>query len=137
MSEPTAASYGAWTSPITSDLIVASTITLDAPTIVGSDIYWSEQRPSEGGRVVLVRRSPDGVATDLIPQPFNARTRVHEYGGGAVLIDTNGTVYFSNFADQYLYRIRPGGQPELIANEPGMRYADAIVDRDRNRLICV
>ena len=44
-------------------------------------------RPAEGGRYVVVQRSPDGQIADITPSPFNARTRVHEYGGGAFAIN--------------------------------------------------
>src|SRR6185295_17264409 len=94
--------FGSWASPISSDLIVAGTIGLGDPAIDGGAVYWIESRPSEKGRSVVVRRRPDGQISDAIPAGFNARTTVHEYGGGAYLVD-NGTVYFSNFADQRIY----------------------------------
>lgn len=103
MANPTVAPYGSWKSPITSDLIVAETIRLGGVFIDAGGIYWLEMRPRESGRYVLVRRGVDGNALDVTPAPFNARTRVHEYGGGAVIID-GGTVWFSNFSDQRLYR---------------------------------
>src|SRR5438067_6407069 len=101
------APYGSWASPITADLIASATITLGPIALDGEDIYWSELRPTEGGRVVVVRRSPDGRTTDVTPAPFNARTRVHEYGCGAYAV-ADGTVYFSNFADQRFHRQDPG-----------------------------
>jgi dipeptidyl aminopeptidase/acylaminoacyl peptidase len=102
----------------------------------GDDIYWSEGRPEEGGRQVVVRRSPDGTTRDMVPPPFNARTRVHEYGGGSFLA-ADGVLYFSNFADQRLYRLDGDGEPQPITPEAELRYADAILDRPRGRLICV
>src|SRR5262245_58456489 len=83
MPGPQTAPYGSWKSPITSDLIVAGTIGLEQIALDGDDIYWIEARPSEAGRNVIVRRTPHGKITDVTPTPFNARTRVHEYGGGA------------------------------------------------------
>ena len=131
------APYGAWKSPITSDLIVSQSIGLGGGKFDGDDVYWLEGRPAEAGRNVIVRRHPaDGATTDVNPAPFNARTRVHEYGGGAVLVD-NGVVIFSNFADQRLYRIVSGGTAEALTPEAPLRYADCIVDSARNRLICV
>src|SRR5262245_39235012 len=97
------APYGSWKSPITSDLIVAGTIALGQITLDGDDVYWVEQRPTEGGRNVIVRYSPDGRMVDSNPTPFNARTRVHEYGGGAFTA-SGGALYFSHFVDQRLYR---------------------------------
>jgi dipeptidyl aminopeptidase/acylaminoacyl peptidase len=136
MAEPTVAPYGSWISPITSDLIVAETIWPGNITLDGDDIYWIEMRPAEGGRYVVVRRAPDGQIADVTPAGFNARTTVHEYGGGAFLVD-GGTVYFSNFSDQRLYRQDTGAAPRPITPEGDLRYADGVVDRRRSRLICV
>ena len=94
-------------------------------------------RPKEGGRYVIVRRTRDGRAEDVTPAPFNARTRVHEYGGGSYLCDGGGTVYFTNFADQRLYRVREGRRPEAITPEEGYRFADFTVDKTHNSLIAV
>ncbi len=136
MSEVKVAPYGSWKSPITSDLIVAGTIGLGQIELDGDDIYWIEMRPSEGGRYVIVRRRPDGETSDVTPQSFNVRTRVHEYGGGAYTV-SDGTIYFSNFADQRLYRHQPGAQPQPLTPDLELRYADAVIDRRRGRLICV
>jgi len=130
------APYGSWKSPITSDLIVAGTISLGQIMLDGEEIYWSEMRPTEAGRNVVVRRTAEGELTDVTPAPLNVRTRVHEYGGGAYVADA-GTVYFSNFADQRLYRQVVGQVPEVITPEGPLRYADTVVDRQRHRLICV
>ncbi|NOT55305.1 MAG: S9 family peptidase [Deltaproteobacteria bacterium] len=128
--------YGSWKSPITSDFIVAGTIALGQITLDGEDIYWVEQRPTEGGRNVIVRSSPDGQTVDMNPAPFNARTRVHEYGGGAFTV-CDGTLYFSHFADQRLYRQIGLTTPQPLTPEAPLRYADAVGDRHRNRLICI
>jgi dipeptidyl aminopeptidase/acylaminoacyl peptidase len=131
MTERIAASYGSWKSPITSDVIVAGTIGLGEIALDGNDIYWIESRPSEGGRNVIVRRTPDGAIADVIPAGFNARTTVHEYGGGAYFVHA-GSVYFSNYADQQLYRQAPGGAPQPITSTEKMRYADGVIDHRRN-----
>jgi dipeptidyl aminopeptidase/acylaminoacyl peptidase len=102
----------------------------------GDDVYWNEIRPAEGGRYAIARRTPEGRTTDITPSSFNARTRVHEYGGGAFAV-SEGTVYFSNFSDQRLYRQDPRGEPTPITPEKEYRYADAVIDRRRGRLICV
>ena len=133
---PTVAPYGSWRSPITADAIVAESITIGQVAIDGDAILWTEGRPSEGGRNVIVRLAGDGAPADVNPAPFNARTRVHEYGGGAWIAD-NGAVWFSNFDDQRIYRQEPGGDPRPITPGGPLRYADAALDRRRNRLICV
>src|SRR5260370_22323348 len=98
MTGKTKAPYGSWKSPITSDLIVAGTIGLGDIALDGEDTYWIESRPSEGGRSVIVRRTPDGIVTDVTPPEFNARTTAHENGGGSYIVDA-GPGDFSNFAD--------------------------------------
>jgi len=129
-------SYGSWRSPITSDLIVAATIGLGQIIVDGEDIYWTESRPQEQGRNTISRRTSDGLVFDnIVPNPFNVRTRVHEYGGGDFTVN-NGTIYFANFADQRIYR----GLDKLfypLTPETKHRYADLTVDEQRNRLICV
>ncbi len=130
------APYGSWESPITADLVASSAVRLSETKLDGNDIYWLEGRPTEGGRQVIVRRSPDGAVEDVNLPPFNARSRVHEYGGGSVLVD-RGTVYFSNFSDQRLYRQQPGGVPLPITSEADLRYADGVVDQRRGLIYCV
>src|SRR4051812_50131996 len=75
--------YGAWPTPITSALVVRAAAQLGEVVVDGADVWWSESRPAEGGRSVIVRRSADGTLTDVLPSPWNARTRAHEDGGGA------------------------------------------------------
>ena len=137
---PDTAPYGSWKSPITSESIVAEAVGFGGIALDGGDIYWLESRPSEGGRRVIVRRGPDGETTDVTPRPYNVRTRVHEYGEGDFTV-AGGVVYFTNFEDQRLYRQELGGEPEPLTPEAdpvgGLRYADFVVDTDRNRLISV
>ena len=86
MPDPKASPFGSWRSPITSDLIVQDSISILDVLVDGDDVYWLEGRPREGGRSVLVRRNADGSTTDVNPAPLNARSRVHEYGGGSVCV---------------------------------------------------
>jgi len=136
MTEPRVAPYGSWKSPITSDLIVAGTVRLGRVTLDDNDVYWLEGRPTERGRSVLVRQRADGTREDVTPAPFNVRTRVHEYGGGEYLVD-GGEVFFVNFADQRVYTVRDGQEPQPITPELPLRYADFVLDRTRARLVCV
>lgn len=136
MPEKQVAPYGSWKSPITSDLIVKGSIGVGMTALEGEDVYWIEMRPAEAGRYVIVRRTPDGQTMDVTPKPFNARTRVHEYGGGDYVVK-DGTVYFSNFEDQRLYKQPLNSQPSPLTPAVEMRYADPIVDSKRGRIICV
>ena len=126
---PKTAPYGSWLSPITSDLIVAESIGLSDILIDGDDIYWIEARPREAGRCVVVRRTADGKRTDMTPAPFSARTRVHEYGGGACTVH-QGSLFFANYADQRLYRLDRGAvAPTALTPAPlAIRYKKAAVE---------
>ena len=136
MAEKPIVPYGSWKSPITSELVVAKTIGLGEIRIDGGSVYWTEMRPDEGGRTVIVRQSGAGGRSDVTPAGWNVRTRVHEYGGGAWTV-AGGTVYFSNWPDQRLYRQDPGQDPRPITPEADLRYADGAIDQPRGRLICV
>jgi dipeptidyl aminopeptidase/acylaminoacyl peptidase len=108
--------------------VVRAAARLGEVVVDGDDVWWSESRPSEGGRSVIVRRSADGVVADALPAPWNARTRVHEYGGGAWTV-SDGTLWFTEFSDQRLYRLDAGGDtPVAVSPEPpvpsGVRHAD-------------
>ena len=134
---PKPAEYGFWKSPITSDLIVQEAIRLAAPRLDGDDIYWIEGRPAERGRYVLVRAGASGhEAVDLTRAPFNVRSRVHEYGGGAYTV-RGGSVFFCNYNDQRLYRISDGQAPVPITPENSFRYADTDVARSGEMLVAV
>ena len=135
------APYGSWKSPITSDLIVAQSIALSEVRLDGGNVYWLEGRPQEHGRYVVVRGGGDGRAADVTPQPFNARTRVHEYGGGSWTVQ-DGVVYFSNFADGRLYGQAAGAEPQALTPAPptrgrDWRFADGVIDPRRKRWLGV
>ncbi|HEY0401800.1 MAG TPA: prolyl oligopeptidase family serine peptidase, partial [Blastococcus sp.] len=121
-------STGSWPTPVTSELVVRAAARLGEVVVDRHDVWWSESRPTEGGRSVIVRRSADGSVTDVLPAPWNARTRVHEYGGGAWTV-SDGTLWFTEFSDQRLYRLDAGSDtPVAVTPEPqvaaGVRHAD-------------
>jgi len=128
--------YGSWRSPVTADAIVAGIVGLSQIQLDGDEVYWVEGRPAEAGRNVIVRRRPDGSITDVTPPEYNARTRVHEYGGGAYLV-REGSVWFTGFKDQRLYRQDPGKAPVAITPATDIRHADLVFDQRHQRLIAV
>ncbi len=135
----TIAPYGAWASPITVDLLLDGAVALKRggmPRWDGNDLYWSELRPTEAGRQVIVRRTAGGANTDVTPAGYNARTRVHEYGGGHYAVE-GGTVWFANFDDQRLYRQPRGAGPVAITPPADVRHADLLVDASRRRIFAV
>ncbi len=136
MNTPRVAPYGTWTSPITADLITGGSIGFADIALDGGDVYWGEQRPAEGGRTAIVRRTPEGTVSEAIPREYSARSRVHEYGGGAFAVQ-NGTVWFCNDADQRVWAVELGAAPRPLTPEGTTRYADFAVDAARRRLICI
>lgn len=128
--------YGSWNSPITPDLVASKMTPLSQIQLDGEDIYWIEGRPKEGGRSTIIHKSMDGSITEVTPSPFDARTRVHEYGGGTYFAHDE-TVYFSNFKDQRIYRVNKGKKPVPVTPEGTRRYAEGFLDQARNRIICV
>jgi dipeptidyl aminopeptidase/acylaminoacyl peptidase len=133
---PVTAPFGTWESPITARMITAGTVGLGAVAIEDGMVWWTESRPNEGGRTVLVAQAPGRDACDVTPEGFNIRSRVHEYGGGSVLV-VDGTVWFVNFDDQRVYEQFPGEAPRALTPEGPWRYADFCLDGVRRRLICV
>jgi dipeptidyl aminopeptidase/acylaminoacyl peptidase len=138
VTEPFTAPFGTWSSPIGAELLATAGVGLMEPWIEDGIVYWLEGRPAEGGRHVVVRGDAWSAPADVTPPGFNARTTVHEYGGGSYAVH-RGTVYFSNFEDQRLYRLAGGGDPEPITPETDgrHRYADGRVTPDGRHLICV
>ena len=136
MSTKQKAAFGSWKSPITTDLMLRDSVGLGEISIFDKSVYWIEMRPQENGRYVVVKRAPDGQQTDVIPPEFNARTRVHEYGGGSYLMTDRGLV-FTNFSEQSLYLINSNNDCLKLTNREACRYADMIYDKNNDRLICV
>jgi dipeptidyl aminopeptidase/acylaminoacyl peptidase len=140
VSEPLAAPFGTWPSPIDADAVARAATTVSGVRLDGESAWWLESRPAEGGRTVLVRSDPWSDPVDVTPAGFDVRTLVHEYGGGAFAV-RDSTAYLSNLEDQRLYRQEPGGNPQPITPEPpaprSVRYADADVSPDGRWLVCV
>jgi dipeptidyl aminopeptidase/acylaminoacyl peptidase len=117
-------------------MVVAAATRIAQPSGDGDAWYWTERRPHEGGRVVLVRRLEDGAEQDVTRPGFNVRTTVHEYGGRAYLVRL-GVVWFVNFDDQRIYRQEGVGPPVPVTPEAPYRYADLQYDAGRERLLAV
>jgi dipeptidyl aminopeptidase/acylaminoacyl peptidase len=133
-------SYGSWTTPITSELVVRAAAVLGAVAVDGDSVWWSELRPEEGGRTQVVHKLGDGPAVDLLPAGFNARTAVHEYGGGAWWVRGH-SLWFANWEDQRLYRLTGRAMPVPVVPEPdaprGDRWADGEVDASGRWIVVV
>ena len=139
--------YGTWPSEITSDLIVNDSITVNEPRVGTEAIYYIERRPQESGRCVIVRAEiihatdsdlpePSHIQkTDMIPEPYSSRSRVHEYGGGSYCL-ADESVYFVNDKDQDIYHIK-ADRIERLTTESDCRFADFVYDAKHQRLIAV
>ncbi len=144
------AAYGSWKSPITADMIATQTLSLGEVAVDGDDVYWLEVRPSERGRHAIVRRSVDGTLTDVLPPTgegrvaYSSQSLVYGHGGGSFAV-SEGLVIFVNHAstglhvDQRLYRVNPGRTPVPLTPDTGgrHRFGDLVIDRTRNRVVCV
>jgi dipeptidyl aminopeptidase/acylaminoacyl peptidase len=136
----TTSPYGSWPSPITAELIVEQAVGLGDVAPGTADLWWAELRPHEGGRVAIVRLQPGGAHRDVLPASFSARTRVHEYGGGAWWLHDDA-LFATNWADQRVYRIDADSEPRALTPEPAApaadRYADGRVTTDGRWVVCV
>ena len=131
------ASYGEWPSPITGADVARNRVGLAFPVIAGEHVWWQESRPAEGGRIAVVSRGPDGVVRNRLGMPWNARTRVHEYGGRSYLPLADGFL-FANFADQRVYRCgAAGGDPQPLTPDAGDRFADFVLSPAGTEVWCV
>jgi dipeptidyl aminopeptidase/acylaminoacyl peptidase len=128
------APYGSWRSPITSETLTKGMVFATELTTDGTGAYWLELHPERGGHYLLYGLR-DGKIRELATDPYDVRTRVHEYGGGSYLVDGDD-VFFSNFKDQLVYRLHRGGDPVPIS-KPGHRFADCAADLRRRRIIGV
>lgn len=130
------ADYGSWPSPITPESLVEGARGIGSLQYDDGYVYWLESRPEEAGRQTIMRWHQESGAEDILPAPFNARSRVHEYGGTSYTVH-QGVIWFSQFDDQRLYRITPGEAPQPITLKGALRFAACTPDPSRGRLICV
>ncbi len=130
------APYGGWPSPVTAETLTRGSVRIGGVALDRGVRYWLEGRPEEGGRNVLVKQTAGGEAEDINPAPFDVRTRVHEYGGGAFLL-SGGLVWFCNDSDQRVYQVTGAEEAAPVTGDGPYRYADFAFDPSRLRLICV
>lgn len=128
---------GAWPSPIDPEAVAAAGVKLGQTAITGSHVYWTERRPREGGRTTVMRAAGDFVAQELVPAPWDVRSTVHEYGGGAFAV-SDERLWFVHGPDQAVYgRAGNGEIRRLTAAQQGLAFADLQLDGARKRLIAV
>lgn len=111
MSAKTPATFGTFPSPITVDLVLASAVSLWETRVApdGKGVAWIEGRPEEKGRNAIVFQSTGGEPEEVLPAGVNARSRVHEYGGGAYAFDAEGGIVYSSIEGP-VFRVKRGAE---------------------------
>lgn len=118
----TIAPFGSWISPLSAADASAAAARYDGARFVGAEVWWGETLPDEAGRS-SVRRAIGEAVEDVLPAPWSARSRVHEYGGGSWTTDDDGRLFFVEKTDQRVWTMRPGEQPvPLTPEDPGARH---------------
>jgi len=132
--------YGSWPSPISAHSLVEGVSTILDMFVDGEDVWWSESRPDEGGRVAIMLRSGKEPPREITPSETNVRSRVHEYGGGAWCV-AKACLYYVDFSDQRVRRISSDGQLTLLTPTPpegqSWRFADGRITPDGSSMVCV
>ncbi|MGP3535204.1 prolyl oligopeptidase family serine peptidase [Microbacterium sp. RD1] len=127
-----ALSHGSWPSPLTAVDVAAASPRIDGALFVGDEIWWGQTVPEEAGRTTVKRRLPDGTIDDILPAPASARSRVHEYGGGAWTATDAGELLYVEKGDQRVRALRPGTAARpLTPDAPGVRYGGLRMQGDR------
>ncbi|KAG0007436.1 Dipeptidyl aminopeptidase [Entomortierella chlamydospora] len=137
---PTVAPYGEWRSPIDVNFITSSTVTISnlLKNEKTGQLFWNELSGATNGRTTIMTRNAAGVDTELTPAPFHARTRVHEYGGGAFTLGSTFLIS-SNDDDCRLYKVDTTTKEAtpLTPENKAWRYADIEIHPSEKFLICV
>jgi dipeptidyl aminopeptidase/acylaminoacyl peptidase len=121
--------YGSWPSPVSAAEVAESAPRIDGARFVGDDVWWGQTVPAERGRTTVMSRT----AGPLLPAPWDARSRVHEYGGGS-WASTPGTdaapgdaIAFVEKADQRIWLRTRGAEPRpLTPAGRGMRFGGLV-----------
>ncbi|RMF04291.1 MAG: S9 family peptidase [Alphaproteobacteria bacterium] len=130
--------YGIWPSAVTPEMAAGKSLRLGMLAGEGGAIYWSEGRPAEGGRVAVMQARPGEGIREILPAPFSARSKVHEYGGGEFLVAGERLFFVeAESQDIHVLPLDGGGAPRRLTQLPGMRFADMTLDVGRGRLIAV
>ncbi|SIT77554.1 prolyl oligopeptidase family serine peptidase [Microbacterium sp. RU33B] len=127
--------YGSWPSPLSAEAVSAASPRLDGARFVGDEIWWGETVAEEAGRGAVRRRGADGIV-DVLPAPWSARSRVHEYGGGSWTATDDGALVFVEKTDQRVWMVREGDSPVALTPE-GADVRFGGLSWQRGRLLAV
>lgn len=114
--------YGSWPSPVTATWASTASARIDGAALVGEDVWWAQSLPEEAGRTAVLRRDADGTVHTVLPAPWNARSGVHEYGGGSWAVDGESRLFFVERSDQQVWVLAPGEAPRRLTDDADVRY---------------
>jgi dipeptidyl aminopeptidase/acylaminoacyl peptidase len=140
------AGAGWWPSPWSAAQVAAAKVSRGGLQTDGGRIFWTESRPDDGGRQVVVGVGPPGVGNagrterrDESPLGVSVRSRVHEYGGGAATVSA-GVLFYVDQGDQDWHRVdlaSSDGPVHLGPGGAGSRHADGRPTPDGRWLVSV
>ncbi len=126
--------YGSWESIISAEFVSGGANLPWETQIENNSYYWTEQRPSEGGRTVIIQWSPDQGPRVVTPEGFSVRTKIYVYGGSAYCV-SGDVVYFVNERDQCIYAYDLTHQSTRQITTPRFKFAE--LRHSRGKLIAL
>ena len=124
--DPVSAPFGTWDSPISAAAASAAGAKRTDLLVHDGEVYWSERRPEEGGRTVLVKATSTG-PVDVIGPERNARSRAHEYGGGCTLACERGLFFVDDATRSLIWNTTP---PRDLGPETHVAETVLLTDQD-------
>lgn len=122
--------HGSWPSPLSAAGLAVAGTKIDGARYAAGGIWWSESVPQERGRMRVMCRDADAVR-EVLRAPWSARSRVHEYGGGAWTVAEDGTLLFVDGEDQRVHRLDPDTDAPVPLTAAGPRYGGLRVQQGR------
>lgn len=112
-----ASPFGSWKSPLSPSMMGGQSRDMDWLEGGKDGLYWTLRRPDQGGRQALMRWR-EGTVQEVLPERFNVRSRVHEYGGRPFGVGARG-VWFVHAGSP--------GQPAGFYHHGGRGQARALL----------
>ncbi len=131
--------------PLSAAAVVERIPSVREPRLNGGRLFWLEQRPDQGGRTTLLVAPADDLTAgvEITPSPWNLRSRVHEYGGGAFTVAADDLVWVDD-GDRCLWHLSidpasglPVSEPRRLCQPAERAFADGLIDRRHRRWIGV
>jgi dipeptidyl aminopeptidase/acylaminoacyl peptidase len=128
--------FGSWPSPISAQMAAEGTLRFSEISTKNETIYWLEGRPWQNGRVALMSWDANHLEQELLPREYSVRSKVHEYGGGALCIGAD-KIYFINAIDQQVYSLDQNKTITQVTSSDNARFADGCENKHDGSLFYV